>query len=793
MWKPLRQTIFGAGIIALASCSTPSLFQSSTINSRDEAAGVLVSVNMVAPWKQISDAVQPNFTLKSGDDALLQIAPATSTIQQQVLDALSGGLSAGLAQGTMLGPTATTTTGSNQSSLGANSSSQSAINTGSTSTTATTGSSGPTSSTTITAPNGSWTTNAGGTFNATNNSGTQVSSSTQTLAAALPQMPSGVPASGVLPTAPTLANAGGLDPILKYQAAYGLYQTVQLLNREVQFVASEGCFVPYLLQVKLAILPYRRHLPLDLHTRISFFLTAPIIPDATDATLKFSKALQDFRNSTSVRQQPAACQNGSSLPRVVPVLVTDDVERAVKSRTVDVARQLGLALTAMTPAVAAGGNLNSLQQSLEAVSSQDINSRLTVARQSDNTVYARIGAANEATSEYALVGQTYDVSLLLLVPISRFLADNAPHVEVSTYSEFKDSKTGNQIGERKSHRFLGQVDHAISEVLTELQQDTALDSWKSKSDQDKLNLARSLLIAIQDSDEDEFARFLEDNLGVSWYSGSERTRNFHNLWVVLSGLSSDDAVQHASIQLPVPNKIVIPDQSVLLFANPDGNDLAQIHTTSQIGENSLMANLAITIRDNNGAEKTYTLPFQSMTFDSPNRLLNIYFPSVSKWGLDNFTSARLFLKKQPCSQEMADVPTLCPREDLPLGGLYVEMVKTKSSSPDSPNFKITNTVSNITSVQGAGSVILTYKGIKDDSVTINCSGGGEFVAVTSDPAGAAALKGQTITISGKSDVSVVMKFQNLVPNTSLVIQSEGMKNGKSTGKLTNTFLIGGRV
>jgi hypothetical protein len=118
-----------------------------------------------------------------------------------------------------------------------------------------------------------------------------------------------------------------------------------------------------------------------------------------------------------------------------------------------VAKQLGLAISALSPAIAVGGGVNSLQSNLSAVLGEEVNSRLTVTRQSDNTIYARIGAAEEPTAGLALIGQTYDVSALLLVPQGLFAGDGAKasksaNVQVVTYSEFRDAISGTELPER---------------------------------------------------------------------------------------------------------------------------------------------------------------------------------------------------------------------------------------------------------------------------------------------------------------------------------------------------------
>ena len=98
MGKFVRCCVVLAAARLLSACpDNPIRPQLPPPASRDEAAAVLVSVTTVAPWSQVSDAVQPNFTL-TGDGALLQIAPTTARIQEQVLSAFGASLGVGLPQ-----------------------------------------------------------------------------------------------------------------------------------------------------------------------------------------------------------------------------------------------------------------------------------------------------------------------------------------------------------------------------------------------------------------------------------------------------------------------------------------------------------------------------------------------------------------------------------------------------------------------------------------------------------------------------------------------------------------------
>ena len=181
------------------------------VNHQDEAATVLVSATMVAPWAQVSAAMKPNFTL-TGDTAVSAVIPTTELIQSQVLTALGFSLGVGLPGSSTQ---ATTTTSSSAAT---------------------------TSSATTTKSPG-----------------------------VAPSPPTGAPAGAQLPTASSLPAGLSLDPLLKYKAAYYLNQEeVQLLNQEIDNAAVRECFEPYVVKLKLAVMTYRPHLAYSVHTRVAF-------------------------------------------------------------------------------------------------------------------------------------------------------------------------------------------------------------------------------------------------------------------------------------------------------------------------------------------------------------------------------------------------------------------------------------------------------------------------------------------------------------------------------------------
>ena len=195
------------------------------------------------------------------------------------------------------------------------------------------------------------------------------------------QAPTGNPTGAVLPT-PSTPNTGfAIDPMLRYRAANALFQDVQMLNADLTSSFVNEHYVPYLVKLKLSVTPYRSNLPYDLFARISFF-----------------KPLCTNERTALERPDP---ESGCSkkLPIVVPLIVTDDIERAASSTAAESATQLAAALSILAPYAQASGSVNSLRQTLESISGQNFDSLLTVGRASPNTVIARIGAAYQTITK----------------------------------------------------------------------------------------------------------------------------------------------------------------------------------------------------------------------------------------------------------------------------------------------------------------------------------------------------------------------------------------------------------
>jgi hypothetical protein len=724
--------------------------------SRDEAAAVLVSVTAVAPWSQVSDAMQPNFTL-TGDGALLQVAPTTARIQEQVLNAFGASLGVGLPQS--FGQSIATST--QTSTQNASTSGGVSANTGNVST------------------------------------GTSGSNTDTRQPGVVPQVPNGLPAGVQALGAPSVSGTTDIDPILKYQAALALYQSVQLMNRQVQNAASLHCFVPYLVQLKMAILPYRRDLPYDVHSRMSFF-GGGTSDDAgsPDSPLRLKQVKVLASSTQNPSPQPVSTSkvetcddNINKLPQVVPLLVTDDIEKAVKSSAVETARQIGFALSAMLQGIGANASLNKMDQTLNAISGQDINSRFTLSRLTDNTIYARLGASAAPTKAgRALVGQTYDISLLLLVPVGYF-GSNAPksEIQVISHNEFRDANTGTILPIRSRKALAQAADLAMQDVLSE----NKLAAWMVADEDLKVGIAQKLSCAIQRSNYWEksdcvsgVALNFDDLLTKMKLPSAKKGepdvdlggKYGRVLWTRLSSLSADSPIKTAFFQLPSRQNVRVPVQTALLL--DDTQNVTQVQLQNVVGATNRTVNAMLELVDA-ARSRTYAIPAQSMSADSNTQVLTLGFPSLAKWGIANFDP-----NKSSLSLKAADCPNLsaCPLYELPNEALKLVYMPSSAPKVGTPNFDFTTKQMAIVSVGGKGSVTVSISKLTDDDALISVDNA-DIVSATDSQGNAMSLINNKIKVTkDMKNPTITLQLQNLNVGMVVGLTAEGEKGGKSTGK-----------
>ena len=744
--------------VLLGGCPSTNLTQATKVQAQDQAGAVLLSVQDVVPWDRISDAMTPNFAL-TGDQALAKVIPATEQITQQVLQAFGATLAVGL-------PSSTT-----QSSTG--SSLQS------TSTTTTAAGSAPSTTGTTTLSNNASTTNA-------------VAPGT------IPQVPSGSPAGVQSLTAPQPPSGLGVDPLLQYQAALSLFESVQMMNREVQNVARGTCTIPYLVRLKLAFMPYRPNLGYTLHSHIGIFLdsngTRPILPN-----------VRTLIRSPPLTKGPS-CR--SSTPIVVPLLATDDIERTIRTRAVEVARQIGLALQVMIHNVGADASLNDLSQNLQAISGQDFNSRLTVSRITNNTLYVRIGGTNQAGAGQALVGQTYDIAALVLVPWGK-----PQVVDIISHTQFRDADNGALLPARSNRTFEKQFDAVVTDVLVGYQYQGQRDDWDRVPASIKDQVARLVSDLTTTGDFTSFRLLLHDeppknrgyaatfcpplnpkqaespNASMTGLSYCPVFNKFYTmfhtapkdaLWLRASELRADSLFQSTAVELPSEASLRVPPQAAILTDDGQAKAQVQLQNVDAWAGVHLDAVVNLTL-----AGSSYALAAQT-SYDPTTRILTLSLPSLAKQGLTP-TAATVSLT-QVCHPDER-----CAKPDIPASIKVLVGKPTKTNNPASPgiavgpkpNLTLTQPSKQIVENKGKGSVVVVINKLTDDYATVIVGGASVLSAVDGTNTAQPIVNNGIKVVKGVS-TNIVFHLDGLIPGQTVTVTATGNKVGPTTNQSTTT-------
>ena len=182
------------------------------------------------------------------------------------------------------------------------------------------------------------------------------------------------------------------------------------------------------------MLPWARNEPYDAYADISFFRG-------------------DFCHENRIEETPKCDgQTSQNEVRILPLLVTDDIEAALEARSYDRIRQLALALSAVFKGVGVKSNLESMNEQLQSVTGRDYNSAFTLARTSHNTLRVRFGAVNQAMARYSMIPQTHNVTLLLMVP-KAMLEEKEVHgktVRMVSRTAIVDAQDGKELDDKYS-------------------------------------------------------------------------------------------------------------------------------------------------------------------------------------------------------------------------------------------------------------------------------------------------------------------------------------------------------
>ena len=248
------------------------------------------------------------------------------------------------------------------------------------------------------------------------------------------------------------------DPLLALTAANALFQEGKLLEAMPKYAALRPGYQAYVVRLQLGVVPYRRNLPYDVFTMISFFTDydspvttgqdiGKLINSAKDAAMRADDAhlagdtAKEAAERTTARADWAAATKKQQQAQVLPILVIDNLENTLSSRSRGDLRQITFALTAILPNIAASLSLSDIHELIRSFYGNEQNGLLTVGRVSDNSLRVRLGAPRQPTAGYAMIPRTHNITALVLVP-----EGYTGNLQVVTRSEFRDVEPDGEQG-----------------------------------------------------------------------------------------------------------------------------------------------------------------------------------------------------------------------------------------------------------------------------------------------------------------------------------------------------------
>lgn len=299
------------------------------------------------------------------------------------------------------------------------------------------------------------------------------------------------------------------DPIQKYQLAAALIQEVAQLNRMVEFAAARGAYEPYVVRLQITSMPLVRRQPYDVYATMSFFP-----------------------------------KEGTDVPLVIPLLVTDNIEGSLQSRSARAIRELAASLSLAFSTFGVDAQAKSLKDNFEAVLATEQNSLFTIGRVNDNTVKVRLGAPFNPQSEYAMVPRTHTVSLVLLVPRKTLgLTGNPAEIDIAYSSSFHHATKRIELQENTPVERFAQAVALMKRVC-----------GYPANENDKEGITYLVNFAIMD----DYKEFVKEAVEQQYCSNPETARF---LWIGLLEIAQQTKFATARFEVPRPQGISFPSDS----------------------------------------------------------------------------------------------------------------------------------------------------------------------------------------------------------------------------------------
>lgn len=321
-----------------------------------------------------------------------------------------------------------------------------------------------------------------------------------------------------------------VDPFLKYQLATALLQEVKLINRYVSDATVRDNYRPYIVRLQLTNIQRDRSIAADYYYSIAFFnkLREPTaeleykfktvkkaredLQDGSATPASILRAVQNERKAPTKPSNPGELEaieaaaeeligDKYSDPVVIPLLVTDQAEAAIRSQRVETLRQLALAATVIFSNVQGTANLDTVFRQIEDALGRDYNSLLTVGRQSENVLRVRIGARRLFGDRYASITQNHFVTAVVLVPRT------CKTLEIVSAGDIVDSRKGTTFRTRHPLSLTNRVHEAI---VREISPNDLVQAWSFPTSKEQIARESQLADQAARGEFVEFVRALKE-------------------------------------------------------------------------------------------------------------------------------------------------------------------------------------------------------------------------------------------------------------------------------------------
>ncbi len=421
---------------------------------------------------------------------------------------------------------------------------------------------------------------------------------------------------GIQRNPPWEAIGSGPDAMTQFWAATALYQEVQLLNRYVRDAAIPAGYRAFVVRLQISLMPRRRHQPYDVYTTLSVFEPSTASPGSADGVPGGGRRGELEKPLTRMRGEALASADHGG-PCVLPLLVTDNLESSLESRSSESLRQLALSLSMFSGKEAGSLDFSQFADQFRSLEyGRDLNSLLTVARVSENTLRVRLGAMQSATADYAIVPRNHNVTLLVMV------GEEAPPVlQLVAKTVLVDTRTGEELS--------GASDEQITAALESVSVDYALEGMEQGA-------LERLLERVQRNDQQGFY----DDLRVALGPEHPSLEFEHSLWIDLVSLLVGS--QYSSTLIELRGQGDQPAQSPKFFrqtalVRDDGRERASVVLRGARLEDASEIDGTLEVRI---GENVLRLPAERVEADAAQGTITLDFPSL--YGLGSLDELRRF-------------------------------------------------------------------------------------------------------------------------------------------------------